>query len=141
MSALDSRGATEQRVAGGGSRADLNRLGRGSAANLVGAGVAALTTFALTVVVTRGVSKQDAGLFFAASSLFILASTLGQLGTPTGLVYFLSRNRVWGTPERIPAYVRTAVRPCDRATRHRTRHRYADAWVADVNAVSNEFRT
>ncbi len=110
MSALDSRGATQQRVAGGGSRADLNRLGRGSAANLVGAGVAALTTFALTVVVTRGVSKQDAGLFFAASSLFILASTLGQLGTPTGLVYFLAQPSL-GHPGAHSAYVRTAVRP------------------------------
>lgn len=103
--------ASERSAAEAPAGADLNRLGRGSAANLGGAAVAGLTTFALTVAVTRGVTQQEAGLFFAVTSLFILGSTIGQLGTPTGLVYFLSRNRAWGSPERIHAYVRTAARP------------------------------
>ena len=111
MTSADSMASQRRRAQPPSGGNELRRLGRGSAANLVGAAVAGLTTFALTVAVTRGVSKENAGLFFAATSLFILAAAIGQLGTPTGLVYFLSRNRAWGTVERIHGYVRTAAWP------------------------------
>lgn len=90
---------------------DLEGLGRGSSANLIGSAVMAGTTFALTFAVTRGLSREQAGLFFAATSVFVLASNLGQLGTNTALVYFVSRARSLGTPERISRYVRTAMGP------------------------------
>jgi O-antigen/teichoic acid export membrane protein len=87
------------------------RVARGGAANLIGAAITAVCTFALTVVVARGVSRSDAGVFFATTSLFLVATTIGQLGTQTGLVYFLARCRARRTPEAIGAYVRAAVRP------------------------------
>ena len=96
-------------VAPAGSRA-LSSLARGSTANLVGAIVTAITTFAGTIVVTRGLSQANAGVFFSMTSLFLLATITGQLGTGTGLVYFLSRCRALNTPHLISGYVRAALR-------------------------------
>src|SRR3954452_15877848 len=93
-----------------GSR-DLSSLARGSTANLVGAFVTAVTTFAGTIGVTRGLSQASAGVFFSMTSLFLLATITGQLGTGTGLVYFLSRCRALGTPHLVSGYVRAALRP------------------------------
>jgi len=41
----------------------------------------------------------------------LLATTVGQLGTNTGLVYFLARCRSLGQTRAIPAYFRAALRP------------------------------
>lgn len=89
----------------------LAGVARGSAANLVGAFVLALCTFALTVAVTRGLSPQAAGVFFSATSLFVLAINVGQLGTGTGMVYFLSRCRADGWRTGAGPYVRAALTP------------------------------
>lgn len=92
-------------------RADLGGVARGSTANLLGAVIVAVTTFALTVVVTRGLSKESAGVFFSATSVFVLATAVGQLGTNTGLVYFISRARSLGQSGAVQSIFRTAVRP------------------------------
>lgn len=96
------------------SEADQQRLAgvaRGSTANLMGAVVLAVCNLSLTIVVTRGLSHVAAGIFFSATSLFILAVNVGQLGTNTALVYFLSRCRSLAKPEAVRAYVRIALRP------------------------------
>ena len=89
----------------------IGRLARGGTANLLGAAITGICTFALTVVVTRGISREAAGVFFSVTSLFLVATTVGQLGTQTGLVYFIARSRAAGRADRISAYVRTAMRP------------------------------
>lgn len=89
----------------------LRSVARGSTANLFGALVTAITTFAVTILVTRGLTPADAGVFFSATSLFLLATTIGQLGTGTGLVYFLSRCRALGRQQLIANYVRVALQP------------------------------
>lgn len=106
LAAPDDR--TEQAPA---SSESISRVARGSAANLVGAAVTGICTFALTVVVARGFAKADAGVFFATTSLFLVATTIGQLGTQTGLVYFLARCRARGTLQLVGPYLRAAVRP------------------------------
>ncbi len=93
------------------SQARMRGLARGITINLSGAAVMAVCVFGTTVAVTRGLSKVQAGVFFSVTSLFLLANAVGQLGTNTGLVYFLSRARALGRAELIPAYVRTATRP------------------------------
>lgn len=93
------------------ARDAVTGVGRSSTANLVGSAVMAASTFLLTLVVTRGLPKAEAGLFFAATSVFILLTSLGQLGTNTALVYFLARSRSLAATERIRHYVRLAVRP------------------------------
>lgn len=89
----------------------LQRAARGSAWNLVGSGISGITTFLLTVAVTRLASQTDAGVFFSATSLFLMATSLGQLGANTGIVYFLSRARARSELHRATSYMRTAIRP------------------------------
>lgn len=89
----------------------LRRAARGSALNLGGSVVSALANLVLTVLITRLVSSQDAGVFFSATSLFLLAVAISQLGTSTGLVYFLSRARAQGGLRHASAYMRTAMVP------------------------------
>ena len=90
---------------------ELGQAARGSTLNLVGAAVSAVATFALTVVVTHGASKVEAGVFFATTSLFIIATSIGQLGTNTGLVYFVARAVESRERRLLPSYVRTALVP------------------------------
>lgn len=88
----------------------LHRAARGSVLNFAGAIVSALATFALTAVVTRlSPSQSDAGVFFAATSLFLIASSLGALGTANGLVYFISGARGRGELETASVYVRISL--------------------------------
>lgn len=89
----------------------MGGVARGSTANLAGAFVMAAANLVLSVAVTRGLPREAAGIFFSATSLFLLATTVGQLGTNTGLVYFLARCRSLGQTGAIPAYFRAALRP------------------------------
>jgi O-antigen/teichoic acid export membrane protein len=89
----------------------LRRVGRGSTINLIGVFVAALANMVLALLVTHGLSKPQAGVFFSTTSIFLIALSVGQLGTPTGLVYFLSRARALNTSESVLAYFRAALRP------------------------------
>lgn len=52
--------------------------------NLAGAAIAALTTIGVTLLVTREFSKQVAGAFFAATSLFVILSSVASLGASNG---------------------------------------------------------
>jgi O-antigen/teichoic acid export membrane protein len=90
---------------------DLARVARGGVAGLVGAGASALLTVALTVLVTRSFSKAQAGVFFAAMSLFLIASGVANLGAYNGVVYFVARFRALGMPDRIDGALRAAIRP------------------------------
>jgi O-antigen/teichoic acid export membrane protein len=92
-------------------RTGLGGVARGSTANLLGAAVSIASTLGLTLAVTRGLPAASAGVFFAVTSLFLLATAVGQLGTNTGLVYFLSRARSLGTPQTYRVLYRTATRP------------------------------
>jgi O-antigen/teichoic acid export membrane protein len=90
----------------------LRQVARGSTINLAGTVVSAVATFGLTIVVTRGVPADRAGVFFSCTSLFVLAVIVGQLGTQTGLVYFIGRLRaLGGTRGMMRAYLRTSMRP------------------------------
>lgn len=89
----------------------LGRAARGGALSLVGALTGAVATFGLTVIVTRLTSSQDAGIFFSATSLFLVATGLVVLGANTGLVYFLSAASARNTLEYARAWIRVALRP------------------------------
>jgi O-antigen/teichoic acid export membrane protein len=93
------------------SDAKMGRIARGTTANLAGAIISGIANFALAIAVTRGFSRPAAGVFFATTSLFLLATSIGQLGTDTGLVYFVSRSRALGARDQISGYVRAALTP------------------------------
>ena len=86
-------------------------VARGSAVNLIGGAITAVSSFVLTVVLTRSLPADSVGAFFSMTSLFLLLTTIGQLGTGTAIVYFLARQ----DPERRQAtgisYLRIAARP------------------------------
>jgi O-antigen/teichoic acid export membrane protein len=92
-------------------RGELRGTARGGVLNLAGAACAAMLNFLLVVVVTQAFSKAEAGVFFAATSLFLVVVALGQVGTGTGMVYFLSRARALGAVGHLRGYVRTAAVP------------------------------
>jgi len=91
-------------------RPDLDRLARGAVLALAGSVVSALATFGFTVVVTRGASPEQAGIFFALTGLFVMCGALARLGVPVGLVYVLSRHRTTGDEHLARAVVRHATR-------------------------------
>ncbi len=93
------------------SGADLGALARGGSLNLVGAALSAVANFLLVLVVARGVTDVHAGLFFAVTSLFLLAETVCRLGADVGLVYFVARWRALGAPERLRPVTRAALVP------------------------------
>lgn len=103
--------STAERTRDRGPAGPTGSAARGSLANLAGAAVASAATFAGTIAVTRGLPRPAAGVFFTATSLFLLATSVGQLGTGSGLVYFFSRCRALGTPGLIPRYLRAALAP------------------------------
>jgi hypothetical protein len=89
----------------------LAGVARGGALNLAGALVAAVTTLALTVVITRQFTKPVAGAFFTATSLFLILEAAAGLGAYVGLVNFIARLRRLGHETRIPAILRFAIIP------------------------------
>lgn len=89
----------------------LRRAARGSVVNLVGTAVAAAATFSLAVLITRLSTPAQAGLFFSATSLFLIAINVGRLGTNTGLVYFISGSRGRGEEGLAASYMRLAAGP------------------------------
>jgi O-antigen/teichoic acid export membrane protein len=89
----------------------LGRVARGSALNLVGSAVTAVCSFALVAVIARNLDRVEAGVFFSVTSVFLVATSIGQLGTNAGLVYFLARARALGQPALIGPYLRAALGP------------------------------
>ncbi len=91
--------------------ASVGGLARGGSVNVLGTVASAILTFALTLAITRGLPREVAGVFFTASSAFLVVVGMAQLGTNTGLVYFIARTRVLGRPALVSAYARSASIP------------------------------
>ncbi|MFB9802841.1 lipopolysaccharide biosynthesis protein [Streptomonospora salina] len=92
-------------------RTGLGRVARGGALNMAGAAGGALLNLGLVVAITRGFSPDTAGVLFAATSVFLIGSAVAGLGTPSGLVYFLSRMQARGTGHAAARVLRTALGP------------------------------
>lgn len=76
--------------------AGTRQVARGGLANLIGAAYAGLASFAITALVARIASTEDAGIYFAAVSVLLIAVALCELGIPVGYVYFMARYRALG---------------------------------------------
>lgn len=93
------------------SRSELGEVARGGVLNLAGAGIAAFATLGVTVVVTRHFSPAVAGVFFTATSLFLILESLSGLSAYNGAVYFIARLRSLGEDKLIGPLLRAAVIP------------------------------
>jgi O-antigen/teichoic acid export membrane protein len=85
----------------GGKSSDLARLARGSLINFVGAFMNALFGFVLVLVVTHGLHRGRAGVFFEAVALFTILSNIAELGADDGLVRMIPRYRALGRTQDI----------------------------------------
>lgn len=95
---------------GDNTRQHLTQVARGGALGLVGAGVSAVAGFVLVLVVTNRYPSQSAGLFFTATSVFLLLTAIATLGTETGLGRFLLRYEAQDRCGDIPPTLRGAFR-------------------------------
>lgn len=81
-------------AARGASDADVGRAAGSTALSLVGSVTAAMSGFALTVVIGRGLGASGAGLFFEAFAVFTILSGVATFGADTALVYTATRSTV-----------------------------------------------
>ncbi|KOX20888.1 lipopolysaccharide biosynthesis protein [Nocardiopsis sp. NRRL B-16309] len=102
--------ATVTAAADSGSHA-LRRVLRGGVVNLMGTAVGAVLNLALIVMITRALSQETAGLLFAATSVFMVAVAVANVGAPDGLVYFIARMRVFGRTDGVGRLLRLAMGP------------------------------
>ncbi|MFD6951799.1 polysaccharide biosynthesis protein [Nocardiopsis sp. TSRI0078] len=89
----------------------LRRVLCGGVVNMAGAVVGAGLNLALVVAITRAFSQETAGLLFSATSVFLIAAAVSNLGVSDGLVYFVARMRVFGEPGGVPRLLRLATGP------------------------------
>ncbi len=92
------------------TRRHLTHVARGGAIGLVGAAVSAVAGFVLVLVVTNFYPTATAGLFFTATSTFLLISAIATLGTETGLSRFMLRFEAQDRRGDIPPLLRAAFR-------------------------------
>ncbi|GAA4202866.1 hypothetical protein GCM10022252_59660 [Streptosporangium oxazolinicum] len=90
--------------------AGLSGAARGGVAGLAGAGTGAVAQFLTVVLVTRGVGRETAGLFFAATALCLTVAAVLRLDAGNGLVYFVARSRPSGH-RHTSGHVRAALVP------------------------------
>jgi O-antigen/teichoic acid export membrane protein len=91
--------------------AEIPEVARGSILNLAGAAISAAAMLGVTVLVTREFSRQVAGAFFTATSLFLIVEAAAGLGAYAGLVYFVARLQSTGGERRIGETLRRAIVP------------------------------
>lgn len=91
--------------------ARTRRVARGGLANLIGAAYSGIASFAITAVVTRISSTEDAGVYFSALSVMLIAIALAQIGTPVGYVYFLARYRGLGRTDKLRSVLTAGALP------------------------------
>ncbi len=90
---------------------NVKRIGKASALNLIGAGVSTVAGLALTVVITRNVRPDVAGLYFGLGSVYLILAALARIGTETGAVYRVAQQQAQGEQSRLRATVRVAMAP------------------------------
>jgi O-antigen/teichoic acid export membrane protein len=76
-----------------GDGGEIRAIARGGILNLLGAGISVLVNLGMTIAITRIFTRQEAGRFFAATSLFLLFESIVISGAGTGVTYFIARSR------------------------------------------------
>ncbi|WP_051704220.1 polysaccharide biosynthesis C-terminal domain-containing protein [Glycomyces sp. NRRL B-16210] len=92
-------------------REELRGTARGGLANLLGAAVSGIGGLAVTWLAAVALSPAEAGAFFAATSVFLLAAAIARLGTPTGLVYWVARLHHGGRDAAVGSVLRLGLWP------------------------------
>lgn len=96
---------------GGGSPSGLAGLARRGLLSVAGSAVSAAAGIGVVLALTRNLPAGAAGIFFALTSVHLIAEATARLGTSTGVVWAISRARVLGTPGKVPDVLRAALAP------------------------------
>lgn len=106
-----TRGELESVAAVGVSDAEhsVKRIAKSGSANLLGAGLSAVSSFVLIVLISRLWDAETAGLIFAISSVFLIALALSEIGVDQGLVRFIAWNSARNTPHNNRYLIRNSV--------------------------------
>ncbi|MEV0148585.1 MULTISPECIES: lipopolysaccharide biosynthesis protein [unclassified Nonomuraea] len=94
-----------------GGASPMGRVARAGAAGLAGAAAGALAQFLLVVIVTRVFTAEQAGAFFTATALALMAAGMAKLDAGNGLVFFIARAATYDY-RGISGYIRAALVPC-----------------------------
>lgn len=95
----------------GSSTRHLGHVARGGLIGLAGSIVNAVSGLALVVLLARGLDAEEAGRFFAASSVVLLLTAVSGLGTGTGLARFMLRYEAVGRHQDALRVLRIAAAP------------------------------
>ncbi len=87
----------------------MARIARSGAANLVGTGVSTVLTFSLVLIIARVYPAQQAGAFFALTSVFLILLALVEAGADQALVRSIAWARARGEDEQVPTVLRTGL--------------------------------
>ncbi|WP_240506178.1 lipopolysaccharide biosynthesis protein [Thermoactinospora rubra] len=88
----------------------LSRLARGGLAGVAGAAAGALAQFLMVVVVTRAFPIEQAGAFFTAVALTLMAAGVARLDAGNGLIFFIARAQTYDY-RGVSGYIRAALVP------------------------------
>ncbi len=95
---------------------DVHHLLKSVAGMVGGAGFTAVANFVLVVVLTRMTDAATVGTVMALTSLFLIAVVVSRMGTPSGLVFFISRARALSAPTDITRAIGHSIVPVVSAT-------------------------
>jgi O-antigen/teichoic acid export membrane protein len=91
--------------------ANLVRVARGGTLNVVGALANGLLAALLTVIVARAYDRPVAGAFFAATSMYLIVTSIAELGVDAGLQRWIPRYLVAERHADVRTTMRIALRP------------------------------
>ena len=89
----------------------VGRMARNGGRSIIGAAVSAIAGVALTAIITNGLDQSAAGTVFATTALFLIATSLVQLGTEVGVVRYLPALLLRGQARHLRAVLRHALIP------------------------------
>jgi O-antigen/teichoic acid export membrane protein len=93
------------------TNSSLTGVARGGTFAVLGTGAGSILGFALTLVVTRGLTPTIAGQFFSATAIFIVLQTFLSFGVGAGLVRFVPRFGALGRMNDVPTLLCVAFIP------------------------------
>jgi O-antigen/teichoic acid export membrane protein len=111
MDWLAAMAEAEEAQAAKRNNASISTVARRGTLNLIGAGVSGVLNFVLVVIVTRTLHSAGAGLFFEATSVFLLAGAVAKFGSDTALVRFISQDRAKGLIGHIRRHIAAGIAP------------------------------
>ena len=91
--------------------ASFHGVARSGVANLAGGVLGAAVNLGLLVLVARSLPRDDAGIVFATTSLFVVVEAAARLGVDVSIVHFFAGARARGRSVDLARYLRTGLVP------------------------------